>query len=257
MKKYISICYFLCAVAALVVSCKKDDPAGMDEMKDKAKVVFINATPNAANTSAEAIREIAVYPFYNGVQFNNFPIKFPFSNGYKAFDPGTLNIRLDTAQSQANNPPGPAAKVLEFPIQVQADSYYSLFSVGTTEAVDTFLVKDDVSFPTAGKAKIMFLNLSTDAGAIDIVDNITGTVVVGNLSYKERRGYIEVEPGALKYRINAAGTSTVLRASRDLVIDANSVYTVWARGLRVIPVPGSTLGNHSLQLTYHANRWTY
>lgn len=257
MKKNISFLYFLFAVTSLAVSCKKDDPAGMDEMKDKAKVIFINATPNAATPAAAAIREIAVYPFYNGVQFNNFPIKFPFSNGYKAFDPGTVIIRLDTAQSQANNPPGPAAKVLEFPIQVQADNYYSLFSVGTTQAVDTFLVKDDVSFPTAGKAKVMFINLSTDAGAIDIVDNITGTVVAANVTYKQRRGYIEVAPGTLKYRINVAGTSTVLTASRDLIIDANSVYTVWARGLRVIPVPGSTLGNHSLQLSYHANRWTY
>ena len=255
MKKNINIILLL--IAGWLVSCKKDATTGMDEMKDKAKVVFINVTPNAASVAVQASREIAIYPFYNGVQFNNFPIKFPFSNGYKAFNPGTLTIRLDTAQSQANNPPGVAAKVTEFGYTVEADSYYSLYSIGTTQAVDTFFVKDDVSFPTAGKAKVMFLNLSTDAGPIDIVDDITGLVVAANISYKQRSGYIEIAPATFRWRINVAGTNTVLRAPRDLIIDANSVYTVWARGLRVIPAPGTTLGNHVLQLSYHANRWTY
>lgn len=256
MKKYIIGFCLMMASSMLLLSCEKEEK-GMDEMRDKAKLVFINATVNAATTAPQAIREIAIYPFYNGVQFNNFPIKFPWSNGYKAFDPGTLTIRLDTAQSQGNNPPGAAAKVMEFPLQLQADNYYSLFSVGTVQNVDTFLVRDDVSFPTPGKAKIMFLNLSTDAGPIDIVNATTGTVVASNITYKQRRGYVEVDPGILRMQINATGTTTVLRAPRDLIIDANSVYTVWARGLRVIPVPGSTLGDHVLQLSYHANRWTY
>jgi len=256
MKKYISILFLVLSASALMVSCKKD-PVGMDEMKDKAKVIYINATPNAATVASKAVREIAIYPYYDGIQFNNFPIKLPFSNGYKAFTPGTLTIRLDTARSIANDPPGSGAKVMEFPIQVVADGYYSLFSVGTAQNVDTFLIKDDVSLPTVGKARIMFLNLSTDAGAIDIVNSVTGAVVAANISYKQRKGYMEIDPGLWKYQINAAGTSTVLKASRDLIIDANSVYTVWARGLKVIPVPGSTNSTHPLQLSYHANRWTY
>jgi hypothetical protein len=146
---------------------------------------------------------------------------------------------------------------MEFPLQLEADNYYSLFSVGTVNNVDTFLVKDDVSFPTPGKAKILFLNLSTDAGPIDILNATTGAVVASNISYKQRMSYIEVDPGILRMQINAAGTTTALRAARELIIDANSVYTVWARGLRVIPVPGSTLADHPLQLSYHANRWTY
>jgi len=256
MKKNISILFLVLSVSTLLVACKKD-PVGMDEMKNKAKVIFINATPNAATIASQAVREIAIYPYYNGIQFNNFPIKFPWSNGYKAFGPGTLTIRLDTARSIANDPPGPGAKVMEFPIQVQADNYYSLFSVGTDQNVDTFLVKDNLTLPTSGKAKILFLNLSTDAGAIDIVNAVDGKIVAANIAYKQRKSYLEVDPGLLKYQINAAGTSTVLKSSRDLVIDANSVYTVWARGLRVIPVPGSTNSNHPLQLSYHANRWTY
>ena len=257
MKKYINSLFFILFVIVLFVSCDKDNTAGMDEMKDKAKVIYINATPNAATVASKAVREIAIYPNYNGIQFNNFPIKFPWSNGYKAFNPGTLTIRLDTARSIANDPPGAAAKVMEFPLQVQADSYYSLFSVGTVQKVDTFLIKDNLALPLSGKAKILFLNLSTDAGAIDIVNSVNGQVVAANISYKQRIKYIEVDPGLLKYQINAAGTSTILKSSRDLIIDANSVYTVWARGLKVIPVPGSTISTHPLQLSYHANRWTY
>ncbi|MCF1713712.1 DUF4397 domain-containing protein [Flavihumibacter sp. RY-1] len=258
MKKSLKILSLVLSFSLLFIACTKDDPAGMDEMRDKAKLVFINATVNNSTVPGEALREVGIYPVYNGLNFNNHPIQYPWTNGYKAFDPGTLNLKLDTCFSPGTNPPSlDRATVKDLSLQVEADSYYSLFSVGTIYAVDTFFIRDDLSFPSSGKAKILFLNLSIDAGPIDIVNAVTGEVVAANISYKDRRGYVEVNPGNYRYQINAAGTSTVLRAARDLIIDANSVYTVWARGLRTIPAPGSTLANHQLQLSYHANRWTY
>lgn len=244
------------ATATLFASCEKEQE-GMGEMKDKAKVMFVNATVNNGATPAQAGREVGIYPVYNGVDFNNHPIQFPWSNGYKAFDPGTLTMRLDTCFSPGTLQPNflGRTRVMEFPLQITADQYTTVFSVGTIYAVDTFIVRDDVSLPTAGRARLSFLNLSVDAGPVDIVNSTTGAVVVGNLSYKQRGAILELAPGNYRFQINAAGTSTVLRAARDLIIDANSVYTVWARGLRT--VPAGALGNQGLQLSYHANRWTY
>jgi hypothetical protein len=244
--------------AAMLASCKKEVEGYVGEYPDKAKVVFINAAPNNATVAADAQREIAIYPYYNGINYNNFPIKYPFTNGYKVFDPGTLTVRFDTARSQANNPPGPQATVGTYNLTVEANSYYSLYAVGSPRNVDTFFVKDNIDFPTAGKTKIMFLNLSPDAGPIDIVNSTTGQVLASNITYKQRRGYVEVEPSnAFNMQINVAGASTRLNPNRPaMVISANSVYTVWATGFRTMPSPGNTPGNYVLQLNYHANRWT-
>ncbi len=242
----------------ILYGCKKEEEGYVGDYPDKAKVIFINAAPNNATVAAAAQREIAVYPYYNGVQFNNFPIKYPFSNGYKPFNPGTLNVRLDTAQSQANNPPGPGATVGTYNLPVESNNYYSLFAVGSPNNVDTFFVKDNIDFPTTGKTKIMFINLSPDAGPIDIINVATGLPIASNITYKQRRGYIEVDPSnTYSMQINVAGTSTVLRAPKSgMVISPNSVYTIWAAGFRTIPAPGSTPGGYALQIYYHANRWT-
>nr|MCU0708655.1 DNA mismatch repair protein MutS [Pirellula sp.] len=53
------------------------------------------------------------------------------------------------------------ARVMQFSLPVQADGYYSLFSVGTINSVDTFFFKDDVSLPTPGKARISLPNSSS------------------------------------------------------------------------------------------------
>ncbi len=242
----------------LLQSCKKEEEGYVGDFPDKAKIIFINAAPNSANVPVLAQREIAIYPYYNGTQYNNFPIKYPFSNGYKVFDPGTLTVRLDTAQSQANSPAGIAAVIGTFRLTVEANNYYSLYAVGTSQNVDTFFMKDNIDFPTVGKTKILFLNLSADAGSIDIINSTTGKVLADNISYKQRRTYIEVVPGnTYSMQINVAGTSTVLRAAKTgMVISPNSVYTIWASGFRTIPSPGNTPGGYALQLNYHANRWT-
>lgn len=243
--------------AVLLQSCKKEEEGYVGDYPDKAKVIFYNAAPNASTNPVEARREIAIYPIYNGVNYNNFPIKYPWSNGYKVFEPGTLTLRLDTAGSQANNPPGPAATVGTYAIPIQADSYYTVFAVNVASAVDTMVLKDDMTLPTKGKTRIRFFNLSADAGPIDIINTKTGAVLAGNISFKQRTAAIEVDPDdKFNMAIRAAGTTTNLVTKIDMVISANSVYTVWATGFRTIPSPGNTFGGYALQLNYAANRWT-
>jgi hypothetical protein len=88
----------LCLLPALVlaglslISCEKNDPDGgvLGEEKDKAKIIFVNATPNSATQPAAAQREIAIFPYYNNVQFNNFPDQVPLEQrlqGFRAWVP--------------------------------------------------------------------------------------------------------------------------------------------------------------------------
>lgn len=257
MKLLIKATFALIIFSITFQSCKKEEEGYVGDYPDKAKLIFINAAANGSPIAQQARREIAISPIYNGVNFNNFPIKYPWSNGYKPFDPGTLTLKLDTAFQPSNDPPGPAATVGTYNLNLQANSYYSLYAVGTTHNVDTFLVKDNIDFPTRGKTKIMFLNLSTDAGPIDIVNNATGTILAANISYKQRRAYIEVDPGTYSMRMNVAGTTTQIRnVKTGMVISPNSVYTVFVTGLRTAPSPGNTRSDQLIQINYHANRWT-
>ncbi len=247
----------LLAGSLLLTACEKNEPQGLGEEKDKAKVIFVNAAPNGASTPAVAQREIAIWPFYNGVQFNNFPIKFPWSNGYKAFVPGNLVMRFDTARSQNNDPAGPAGNVAQITIPVTADTYYSVYAVGTAQNVETVVLTDDLSLPSAGKAKIRIMNYSPDAGPIDVaVVGAGGAVLASNLGFKGVKDFFEIDPGNYSLEIREAGTTRVLRSRTNVIIDPASCYSIWARGFNTLPSPGNTNAGSRIDLSYHANRWT-
>ncbi|MCS6968995.1 MAG: DUF4397 domain-containing protein [Cytophagales bacterium] len=243
---------------AVLTACQKEI-VGLGEEKDKAKILFVNAAFNASPDPNQAPREIAIYPYYNGVQFNNHPIRFPWTNGYKAFLPGTMNMRFDTAQSQANDPPGPAGKVLEFSFPTQADKYYTVFAVGTlrnsAHNLEALIIEDDLSLPSPGKAKVRVLNLSPNAGGIDVVTS-TGITLASNLPFKGRRDFFEIDPGIYTVQVRPAGTTTNLVSRGNVIIDPASCYTIYITGWRP-PLPSArTFGGYSLGIQYHANRWT-
>ncbi|CAN5509315.1 hypothetical protein BH09BAC4_BH09BAC4_04580 [soil metagenome] len=244
-----------------LLSCEQNEPQGvLGEEKDKAKIIFVNATPNAATQPAAAQREIAIWPFYNGVQFNTFPIKFPWSNGYKAFAPGTMVMRFDTAQSQSNNPPGAAAKVGELTFPTEADRYYSAYSIGTAQQPEFVLLNDDLALPTPGKAKVRIMNYSPDAGPLDLF--ITGgslaapITLATSLAYKGVKPFFEIDPGTYTIEFRVAGTATVVKSKSNVIIDKNSCYSIWARGFRTLPSLGNTFGGYAFDISYHANRWS-
>lgn len=250
-----SLPVFLLAASGLL-ACQQDDPVGLGQEPDKAKIIFVNATPNAATVPAAAQREIAIWPFYNGVQFNNFPIKFPWSNGYKAFPPGTMIMRLDTAQSQANNPSGAAARVAEISFSTTADSYYSVYSVGTAQKVETVVLTDNLALPTPGKVKVRVMNFSPDAGPVDVVIAGNGPVLATNLAYKDVKDFFEIDPGTYTIEVRVAGGGALIRNKTNVILDRNSCYSIWTRGFRAAPSPGNTFGGYLFDISYHANRWS-
>jgi hypothetical protein len=253
---------FLTASLVALTACEKE-PVGLGSEPGKAKIIFVNAAPNGATQPQLARREIAIYPFYNEVNFNNFPIKFPWSNGYKAFAPGSMTIRMDTARSIGNDPPGPNATVTQVTFDTQADTYYSVYAIGTVQNVEAVVLTDDLSLPSPGKAKVRIMNYSPDAGPVDLV--ITGgvsspVILAANLGYKGVKEFFEIEPGRYTMEVRIAGTTTRIPGAdsrrENILIEPNSCYSIWTAGFRTVPSTGITLPFHAFNIRYHANRWS-
>ena len=225
--------------ATLFQSCKKEEKGYVGDYPDKAKLMFVNASLNADTRPGigYALREVAIFPYYNGIGYNLYPIKFPWGNGYKVFDPGNLTLRLDTAWSPGNDPQYDLvngerkyrdfikATVKTLNLNLQANSYYTVFAIGnvksnTVGSLDTLMVKDNISFPSSpDKVKVRFFNFS-NSGPIDVVDvspitlftNPNGVVIYSNLTYADRsKGYIEIPGRSYDLRIVEAGTNTPIR----------------------------------------------
>lgn len=225
----------------------------MDEMKDHAKLIFINAAPDVR--PAIQGRALAIYASFNGVDDFIQPIQFPWSSSYLPYTPGQYTIRMDTARAANGTIPGRRGTVHTLNMTMEADKYYSLFAIDSAQRPAHLLITDDMTLPTRGKARVRFLNLSPDAGTIDVVNVATGQVLASRLTYRQVNQFVELDPAEMtNVRIRDSNTGAFISpANRIILLEANNVYTIWATGVRN-PRPGVS---HALRLAYLANRYRF
>lgn len=241
------------ALALLSASCTKEMPDGMDEMKDKAKLLFINSAPDVR--PALAGRSLGLFASFNGADNFLQPVQFPWTSSYLPYTPGSTTVKIDTARAGNSTIPGPRATVLTLSLNMEADKYYSLFAIDSAQKPDHVLLTDDMTLPSSGKVKVRFMNMSPDAGVIDIVNAATNTALSSGLSYKQVTPFIEMDPADMpnvRIRDNATGV-LISPANRRILLEMNNCYSIWATGVRN-PRAGVT---HTLRLSYLANRYRF
>lgn len=109
-------------------------------------------------------------------------------------------------------------------------------SIVTVAAVDTldnisFLAITDSNLPIdQEQTMIRFAHLSPDAPAVDITLP-DGTVLLGDVSFKQLTPYIEVPPNTYTLEVRVAGTPDVVLTVPDIRLEENMYYSAYAIGL--------------------------
>lgn len=122
------------------------------------------------------------------------------------------------------------AQVAHDTIRLNQNTAYSLFLSNTYTNPDFTLLTDSLAQPASGMATIRFVNVSTDAGTVDLVANTTSLVV--NKPYKAASAFKPVAGDqTYNFQVVKSGTNTVLATLSSVNINTGSVYTVWLHGL--------------------------
>lgn len=110
---------------------------------------------------------------------------------------------------------------------------YSLFIVDNLATVKFLMLKDDLTKPESGKARVRFVNVSPDAGALNL--NIEGkdTDLVTNKLFKEFSAFETID-AADKVTFNVKNTTGGALAVKiqDVKIESGKIYTIWVKGLK-------------------------
>lgn len=110
---------------------------------------------------------------------------------------------------------------------------YSLFIADNLAAVKFLMLKDDLSKPATGKARVRFVNLSPDGGALNL--NIEGkdTDLFTNKLFKEYTSFEDID-AADKVTFNVKNTAggAIATKIQDVKIESGKIYTVWVKGLK-------------------------
>ncbi|MCF0055299.1 DUF4397 domain-containing protein [Dyadobacter sp. CY356] len=225
-------------------SCKDTDYLDVDAADRPALsafISFVNARPiNTAlnfwtftdkiTPSAIAINEASAY--YPTV-FGNVQINFTEGNNtsYKA----SYQFGNSAAFSATGRPNGPIATF-----------YHTVVAARTSnnKADSLILFYDDLTAPDAQKAKLRFVNLSPETGAVNVLNGKTAlfsNVAYGRAANSSLAGetlsawtlgpFQNVSPGKYDLNFTNAVSGNTTGSSTSVTLEAGKVYTVFTHGL--------------------------
>ena len=162
------------------------------------------------------------------VAFANAP--FEGITDYAALPSGAYYVEVVPAGQ-----PGPA--VIAATLELAPNTDYTVAAVNDLANIEPLVLVDDNTIPAAGNAHIRFLHASPDAPAVDITLT-DGTILFGNVAFKEVGTYLPVPFGFYDVEVRLAGTSTVVLSLSQLPFKDQHVYTVYATGFAGGGQPG-------------------
>jgi hypothetical protein len=196
------------------------------------------APPVAYLSFVQASTDEPPISFYlNSDLVNNYqPILYGNHFGYINAYAGARTANFDNAYT--------GAQLLSQSITLNQNTYYTLFLANTATSPQTLLLLDSLNKPNQGEATIRFVNLSPDAGPVDLVAKGTTTTTIANKPFLGYSASINVPAGAYQLQVNATGTSTALATMTTITLGPGGVYTVWLYGLKnnTTPADVATIG---------------
>ena len=192
------------------VSCDDEEEAPMQPAPSNSLTKVIHASPDAPGVDILVDNTVAGT---NLTYLQNTP--------YLTLPSGTRNIKVNVTGTSTN--------VIEGNLNFVKDKAYSIFAVNSVTSIEPLVLEDNLATPAAGKVHVRFIHLSPDAPAVDIT-LADGTVVFGNISFKEFTAFTPLDAATYNLQVRLAGTSTVVLDLGNVTLPAGKILTVYARG---------------------------
>ena len=156
------------------------------------------------------------------------------TSSYSEFDSGTRDVKLRSSTTQS--------VLTDKSVTFASGQNSTLLVYGKRSAVATQLVAEDTASASSGHFRVRIVNLSSDAGAVDLYvaagDVGSTPAVISAAAYGSLTSSAEVTSGALKLAVTSSGTQDVLFQSvAQTFSDGNAVTVV------VMPSLGGKLVN--------------
>ncbi|RFZ90252.1 DUF4397 domain-containing protein [Mucilaginibacter conchicola] len=200
--------------STLLTSCGKDNnsPAPVPAI---ANLALYHASPGSPeltfriNGSANQLKDFTYSKFlpYVNIQEGNYEFSFTKK------DATDVLSKLSTS--------------------IKKDKFYTLHVTDVTSKQTIVVTEDDLTAPAADKAKIRFVNLSPDAGALDVTISGKTDPLFKNAAFKSASTFAAADPGAeVTFQVTETTKTTVLAKVEKVKIEKGKIYTIYANGLK-------------------------
>jgi hypothetical protein len=145
---------------------------------------------------------------------------------------GTYNVYINNIVSPVNTKgalPFMGTTAPYINITLDEDKAYSYYLINDRPNLSGVLVQDDLSLTSAEKAFVRFINLSPDAGSLDLAIS-GGAVLVGDKAFKSASDFISADAKPYTLELKSKQSGAVLATIKDVTLTAGKMYTVVAGG---------------------------
>ena len=175
-----------------------------------AQLKAVHAAPGTA----------AINVFVEGiVAFANVP--YQGASSYEVLNAGTHNVTVETVTA-----PGAVIASAQPPFSPSTDT--SVVLTGSPGAQQALVLSDDNLPGTTGSARVRFVNVATNLGAVDVLVNFAKRV--SNLGTNAASSYIELPEDTYAINFDLAGTTTVVLSIPAVSVTAPRTYTLYLVG---------------------------
>lgn len=201
---------YLSLLIVIMASCHKDDHNSVNS--GVSSLTLVHASPGT----------VAYDVKLNGRRLNIGA--FTYGNYYNYGLVSAGNAEFSITNAETNNV---AAKET---FSLKPYGAYSLYIADIPSKVSLLLTQDDLSAPSAGKAKLRFINLNPEAGSLNL--NFLGdtTTLFANIPFKSNTAFIQIAPATgIGFAIADSTGTNILATSSKYRIDQGRIYTVIAK----------------------------
>lgn len=182
--------------------------------------------PNAMKSYLRLLHASPLSPSVD-VYINSIPtvrdLRYKGFTEYLPIAQGSYNVKLFKA--------GTANLIFNTDIKIAPNQIETLCVIGKDPAdLSLFQVRDPKLLVDTTKAYLRIVQLSPNIPSIDVVtsNNIT---LFTDVSYKEKQGYVSLNPSIYALDFNLADTTTSVLYVPNIKLKANKFYTLYVVGL--------------------------
>ncbi|MBK0384173.1 DUF4397 domain-containing protein [Pedobacter sp. SD-b] len=188
-----------------------------------------NATPNIAALSViHAAPGLQSFDFViNNQRVNSAPFNFSERLPYFNIYGGNRTFGIFKA--------GSADSIKTGNFLAESGKFYSIYVIGQATEPQFLILKDSLTVPTVGKARVRFLNLSPDAPALSLslksTSNPSDSTLFSNQTYKSQSLFTEIDGGKTYSFTTRSNSETAVATLDNVNIESGKIYTIWSKGL--------------------------
>ena len=175
-----------------------------------AQLKVVHAAPGTA----------AINAFVDGtVAFANIP--YQNASSYETLAAGTHNVTFQTVTA-----PGAVIASAQPPFAPATDT--SVVVTGSPGSQTAVVLTDDNLPGATGAARVRFVNVATNLGAVDVLVNFAKRV--SNLAPNAASAYVELTEDTYAINFDLAGTTTIVLSLPSVAVTATRTYTLYLVG---------------------------